>query len=337
MKVAYKWAVEDNKYAYITTPTNGDPYIGIYATSDEEKIADLASRMNESEYETKFTKLKSILDNQGIKLLDYTVYYNLDADDCSNLIGPTGPQGIQGATGAVGPTGPQGPRGATGAQGPQGPKGDPGSGGEGGVGPIGPTGPQGIQGDVGPTGPQGPKGDTGSSGTGSIGPTGPTGPQGLVGPTGPAGSGGGGSTISIDNTNPDSYFIGVDTSSTSGNLTKVNVFESIKATSSGLSSSEGFFQESDIRLKDVIEYNPSFVFDKIMDLSVILFKYKNDNNHKKHLGLIAQEVKEICPEVVIQNSDGYYEIDYSKLSVLILYCLKEMRKQIADLEKEREE
>jgi hypothetical protein len=128
-----------------------------------------------------------------------------------------------GVPGAIGPTGPAGPPGATGPGGPgggiasQGPVGAPGS--------IGPPGPAGATGVVGPEGPVGATGGIGA--TGPTGAQGATGPQGVPGianvevvesaptqtmgqsrvedlscPTGTLATGGGGSIIPLDNSQP---------------------------------------------------------------------------------------------------------------------------------------
>jgi hypothetical protein len=92
-------------------------------------------------------------------------------------VGPAGPAGLPGATGATGATGPQGAAGGGGG-GPQGPAGATGS-----VGPQGPAGTTGVAGATGATGPQGIAGAAGAQG-----PTGATGSAGAQGPTGATGA-----------------------------------------------------------------------------------------------------------------------------------------------------
>jgi trimeric autotransporter adhesin len=45
-------------------------------------------------------------------------------------------------------------------------------------------------------------------------------------------------------------------------------------------------------------------------------------------GLIAQEVQEVLPEVVIERQDGYLAIDYSKMMGLIVEAIKELDAKI---------
>lgn len=51
------------------------------------------------------------------------------------------------------------------------------------------------------------------------------------------------------------------------------------------------------------------------------------------IGLIAQEVKEVLPEVVIENFENknYMALDYSKITVLLIEAIKEQQKQINEL------
>jgi len=56
----------------------------------------------------------------------------------------------------------------------------------------------------------------------------------------------------------------------------------------------------------------------------------------RQIGLIAQEVKEVLPEAVTLQNDGYYTIDYSRLTPLLLEAIKELKKQNDDLNKRLE-
>jgi hypothetical protein len=59
------------------------------------------------------------------------------------------------------------------------------------------------------------------------------------------------------------------------------------------------------------------------------------------IGLIAQEVEKLFPELVATNKDGYKSIDYSKISVLLIQAIKkqqnEIEKQSAVNEKQSDE
>ena len=63
----------------------------------------------------------------------------------------------------------------------------------------------------------------------------------------------------------------------------------------------------------------------ILELRPVTFAYNSDASEKKQYGLIAEEVNEIFPEIVVRNADGQVEtVRYHVLPVLLL---NEMQKQ----------
>lgn len=94
----------------------------------------------------------------------------------------------------------------------------------------------------------------------------------------------------------------------------------------------GFGTSSDFRLKQNIK---SYKAEKsILDLDVKEFEYINDAAHKKHIGAIAQDVQEICPEIVYEDANGYLSIEENKLVYLLLNEVKELKKEIKRLKGE---
>ena len=94
----------------------------------------------------------------------------------------------------------------------------------------------------------------------------------------------------------------------------------------------GFGTSSDFRLKQNIK---SYKAEKsILDLDVKEFEYINDAVHKKHIGAIAQDVQEICPEIVYEDANGYLNIEENKLVYLLLNEVKELKKEIKRLKGE---
>ena len=51
----------------------------------------------------------------------------------------------------------------------------------------------------------------------------------------------------------------------------------------------------------------------------------------RQLGFIAQEVKEIFPEVIMQDDDGYYSVDYAKLTPVLVEAVKELKAEVVEL------
>lgn len=53
----------------------------------------------------------------------------------------------------------------------------------------------------------------------------------------------------------------------------------------------------------------------------------------EQVGLIAQEVRTVVPQAVIEQSDGYLAVDYARLVPLLIEAIKEQQKRIEILEK----
>ena len=106
----------------------------------------------------------------------------------------------------------------------------------------------------------------------------------------------------------------------------------INENKSGRIVARGFGTSSDFRLKQNIK---SYKAEKsILDLDVKEFEYINDATHKKHIGAIAQDVQEICPEIVYEDTNGYLNIEENKLVYLLLNEVKELKKEIKRLKGE---
>ena len=99
---------------------------------------------------------------------------------------------------------------------------------------------------------------------------------------------------------------------------------------SGEVTSGTFYATSDKRLKENIK---SFKNEKsILDLPIYKFNFKSDKDKKTHIGCIAQDLREICPEIVHEDEDGYLSIEESKLVYLLLNEVKKIQKEIEVLE-----
>lgn len=88
---------------------------------------------------------------------------------------------------------------------------------------------------------------------------------------------------------------------------------------------------SDKRLKTDIQYiQEENNLDKIGKLNGIRFKWKEKYNDYLNLGFIAQEVKEIIPEVVRYDEvNDIYTMEYTGLIPVLVEAIKEQQKVIA--------
>ena len=93
------------------------------------------------------------------------------------------------------------------------------------------------------------------------------------------------------------------------------------------------YASSDIRLKNNIKpiENP---LDKIHSISGNSFDWnvdKQDIYNGKDYGVIAQEIENILPELVITKEDGYKAVKYDKLVSLLVEGIKELSNEVNEL------
>ena len=103
------------------------------------------------------------------------------------------------------------------------------------------------------------------------------------------------------------------------------------------------FASSDIRLKENINPIQDALF-KVRQLQGIEFDWKEIPDKKKihsheghDVGVIAQEVEKVLPEVVQTRENGYKAVKYEKMIPLLIESIKEQQEQIEELKKEVEE
>ncbi|MFX0199232.1 MAG: tail fiber domain-containing protein [Candidatus Hodarchaeota archaeon] len=93
---------------------------------------------------------------------------------------------------------------------------------------------------------------------------------------------------------------------------------------------------SDLRLKENIEPIENAV-EKVSFIHGIYFNYKDESPEKRKVGVIAQEVEKVLPELVSEDSKGYKSVDYSKLTSLLIEAVKELKTQDDELRTQNEE
>ena len=95
------------------------------------------------------------------------------------------------------------------------------------------------------------------------------------------------------------------------------------------------FEKSDGRLKKDIK-PLTHALDSILQLQAKTYRWKEGTTfaNKADIGLIAQDVEKVFPELVAEDDRGYKAIAYSKLTTVLIEAMKEQQGQIATLEKE---
>jgi hypothetical protein len=94
------------------------------------------------------------------------------------------------------------------------------------------------------------------------------------------------------------------------------------------------YYSSDKRLKDnIIKIDGAL--DKVNAIGGYTFEW-NEESHKQtgseDVGVIAQEVEEIFPEIVQTRSNGYKAVQYEKLVPLLIEAVKELSEKVKILE-----
>ena len=238
------------------------------------------------------------------------------------------------------------------------------SGTEGPVGPVGPQGPEGAVGPEGPVGPQGLKGDKPAhiwSGTSlrfqnpdgsyglSVNLQGPAGIQGAMGPrpdhywSGTSlrfqtSYGTWGSYVNLQGPAGDSHWLinGTSTYYNDGNVGigidtpgyNLHVIGDIAYTGS-------IYDVSDERLKENIAPLRNGI-EKISALKAIYFNNKGESSANREVGVIAQDVEKVLPELVSTNEQGYKSVDYTKLTPVLIEAVKELKAENDSLKKRLE-
>ena len=78
----------------------------------------------------------------------------------------------------------------------------------------------------------------------------------------------------------------------------------------------------------------SGALDKVTRLRGVNYEWRADAENRvgpmsgRHLGLIAQEVETVVPEVVDTSDDGYKSINYDNLTGLLVEAIKDQQEMI---------
>lgn len=99
---------------------------------------------------------------------------------------------------------------------------------------------------------------------------------------------------------------------------------------SGEITAQSFNALSDKRLKEnIVEYSPN---KSILDLLIYSYNFISDEKKTKKIGCLAQDLKEICPEIVKEDDKGYLSIEENKIVYLLLDEVKKLKKRVDELE-----
>ena len=117
--------------------------------------------------------------------------------------------------------------------------------------------------------------------------------------------------------------LGIATSSTSSSYAAY-VGGSIYATADVVAYSDRRAKENIVTVDNAL--------DKVSELRGVYYNKKDSDEKKREVGVIAQEVKEVLPEVVTYDKENdQYGVDYGKINGLLIEAIKDLKKEIEEL------
>ena len=92
---------------------------------------------------------------------------------------------------------------------------------------------------------------------------------------------------------------------------------------------------SDARLKsNIVALGPTLI--SLLQLEAKSYTMKNDTEQKQKIGLLAQEVQKVFPELVSEDNNGMLTVNYQALVPVLINALKEQEDNYNELEKSLE-
>jgi len=93
---------------------------------------------------------------------------------------------------------------------------------------------------------------------------------------------------------------------------------------------------SDETIKDIIEPITDGL-DKLKDIRTVIYKFKNDKEGSRKVGLIAQDVEKILPEAITKTYQNEYDkevlgLNYTDLIPVLVKAIQELSAKVSALE-----
>lgn len=96
-----------------------------------------------------------------------------------------------------------------------------------------------------------------------------------------------------------------------------------------------YYYTSDVSLKKDIKPLTT-TLDKVLQLQGVTYYWKDPRDPSLQIGLIAQDVEKLFPELVSTSEDGTKYVDYARLTVPLIEAVKGQQKEIDELRAEIE-
>jgi len=146
-----------------------------------------------------------------------------------------------------------------------------------------------------------------------------------------------GGSINVANevsVNSSNYYI-LFTNSSAGNITSTNVATSklYFNPSTGTVSATNFNSLSDLQEKENVETLKNAV-EMLASIRGVRFTWKETG--APSLGVIAQELLQVAPELVTRNEQGVHTVNYAGLNAILIEAMKDLHSQVQLLRTEIE-
>ena len=95
---------------------------------------------------------------------------------------------------------------------------------------------------------------------------------------------------------------------------------------------------SDARVKTDVKVIENSI-EKVKSIRGVTFlrtDAQEKDKYKRRAGVIAQEIYEVLPEVVTEDTEGMYSVAYGNLNALLIEAIKEQQGQIEELKRQIE-
>ncbi|NPA43108.1 MAG: tail fiber domain-containing protein [Chlorobi bacterium] len=122
-------------------------------------------------------------------------------------------------------------------------------------------------------------------------------------------------------------YVGIGTLNPDAQLTVFN------GTTIGRYTTSGWTHSSDARFKTNIR-QISDALEIVKQLRGVRFEWKNAPQEPTQVGFIAQEVKEVLPEVVVGDEERGYGMAYGNITAVLVEAIKAQQKQIENQQKQ---
>ena len=98
-----------------------------------------------------------------------------------------------------------------------------------------------------------------------------------------------------------------------------------------LRSANGTVQTSDERLKKNIQPLEKSL-DNVTKIRGVYYHWKDERNTERQLGVIAQEIEKVYPELVYTDSKGMKAVNYAQMTAVLIEAVKELSAKVDQLE-----